>query len=145
MRRFACTVAVLVMAWAGTVDYAQGGLKNEEDFSKCMKAIGAAFGAAGKAMQSGAMADAKAEVAKAKMYLGAVEVFFKERGKADPQGLAAAAIAKAGALEAAMGGTDPAAVGAAFKEAGGACTACHTKYRDQNPETKAYSFKPGTL
>ena len=64
MRRFVMSAAVLVMMWAGTVGYAQG-LKNEDDFDKCMKAIGAAFGAANKAMQSGSMADAKAEVTKA--------------------------------------------------------------------------------
>ena len=144
MRRLAMSAAVLVMMWAGTVGYAQG-LKNEDDFDKCMKAIGAAFGAANKAMQSGSMADAKAEVTKAKAYLGAVEAFFKEKGKADPQALAAAAIAKVGALETALAGTDAAATGAAFKEAGGTCGACHAKYREQNPETKAYSIKAGTL
>lgn len=144
MRRFAICAAVLVMTWAGTVGYAQG-LKNEDDFDKCMKAIGAAFGAANKAMQSGSMADAKAEVAKVKANMGAVEAFFKERSKADPQALAAASLAKLGALETALGGTDAAAAGAAFKEAGGTCGACHSKYREQNPETKAYSFKAGTL
>ncbi|MEQ1897716.1 MAG: cytochrome c [Vicinamibacterales bacterium] len=144
MRRFVICAAVLVMAWAGTVGYAQG-LKSEDDFDKCMKAIGGFVGAANKALQSGSLADAKAEVTKAKQYMGAIEAFFKEKGKADPQGLAAAAITKLGALETALGGTDAAAAGAAFKEAGASCGACHTKYRDQDPTTKAYSFKPGTL
>lgn len=144
MKRIAVCAAVLVMTWAGAVSHAQG-LKSVEDFSKCMKAIGGAVGGASKAMQSGSMADAKAEVTKAKQYMGAVQAFFKEKGKADPAGLAGDAIAKLGALETALGGTDAAAAGAAFKEAGAACGACHNKYRDQDPTTKAFSFKPGVL
>lgn len=144
MRRVSMCVAVLAMAWASTVGYAQG-LKNEDDFAKCMKAIGGFVGAANKALQSGSLADAKAEVTKAKQYMGAIEAFFKEKRKADPQGLAAAAIVKLGALETALGGTDPAVAGAAFKEAGATCGACHTKYREQDPTTKAFSIKAGTL
>lgn len=145
MRRFLILVTVLTVAWAGSIGYAQAKLSTVEDFDKCMKAIGAAIGAANKALQSGALADAKAEVAKAKGFMGAVQAFFKDKGKADPESMAKTAVEKLTALETALGGTDAAAAGAAFKEAGGTCATCHGKLRDQDPTTKAYSFKPGVL
>lgn len=116
-----------------------------EDFDKAMKAIGAAFGATNKAIQSGAMADAKIQLAPALSLMTAVQAFWMEKVKYEPAALARDALTKMQALDKALAGTDTAAVAAAVKEVGGACGACHAKYREQDPVTKAFSIKAGTL
>ena len=147
MRRFLMCAAVIAVAWAGTLTHAQTAMKitSVDDYAKAMKAIGAGFGGANKAIQSGALADAKMGVAAAKAQMMAVQAFWVEKKKDDPAMIAKQAVEKMEALEKALGGSDQAAVMAAVKEVGGACGACHTKYRDQDPTTKAYSFKPGVL
>jgi len=40
---------------------------------------------------------------------------------------------------------DPAAVAAGVKQVGAACAACHEMYREQDPVTKAYKLKTGTV
>ncbi len=143
MRRFLMSVAVLTVAWAGSLGYAQTmRISNIDDYKKAMQAIGAAFGGANKAAQSGDVAGAKTQVATIKANMMAVQVFFKDKAKSDAEMLAKVSYDKLDAFEKALGGADQAA---AFKEAGGTCATCHAKYRDQDPTTKAYSFKPGTI
>ncbi len=59
------------------------------------------------------------------------------------------AVAKMQQLDELIGGrasaVDVTALDAAAKAVGAACGACHGKYRDQNPVTKAYTIKAGTL
>ncbi len=116
-----------------------------EDYDKAMKAIGAAFGATNKAVQSGAMADAKTQLATALTTMAAVQAFWVEKMKDDPAMIAKDSVAKMQVLDKALSGSDPAAVAPAFKDVGGTCGACHAKYREQDPATKAFSIKAGTL
>lgn len=116
-----------------------------DDYDKAMKAIGGAFGATNKAITSGAVNDAKPQLAIARSTMVAVEAFWVEKKKDDPAMLAKNALAKMDALEKTLSGGDTTAMAAAFKEVAGACGACHTKYREQDPTTKAFTMKAGTL
>lgn len=145
MRRFAICTAVLVMTMAGAVGYAQATkVTNLDEYRKAMLAVAGGFGGANKALASGAVADAKTGVANAKANMEAIHAFFVEKKKDDLAMLAKATVDKLAAVETALNG-DPATAGPAVKEVGGTCQACHAKYRDQDPATKAYSFKPGTI
>jgi len=146
MRRFLTIVAVLAMA-AGSVAYAQTKVDTPEMLDKCMKGIGASFGAVFKAVGSGAFADAKTELAKTKAYVTASQEFWVVNKKDDALQMAKDTVAKLEVLEKALSAPTPdaAAVGAAAKDAGGACAACHGKYREQDATTKAYGIKAGTI
>ena len=116
-----------------------------EDFDRAMKAMGAAFGATNKAVQSGAMADAKVQLGPALSTMMAVQAFWVARMKDDPAMIAKDAVAKMQVLDKALSGTDASAVASALKDVGGTCAACHGKYREQDPTTKAFSIKAGVL
>jgi hypothetical protein len=116
-----------------------------EDYSKAMKAIGGAFGGASKAVQSGAISDARAQVATVRATMMAIQTFWEGQKKDDPAMIAKDAVAKMDALDKALSGSDTAAAASGVKEVGGTCTACHAKYREQDPATKAFSIKAGTL
>jgi cytochrome c556 len=116
-----------------------------EDYARAMKAIGAANGSTNTALQSGAAPDAKLHLASARATMAAVEQFWVEMKKDDPAMIAKDAVAKMDALDKALSATDTAAAAAAAKEVGATCAACHGKYREQDPTTKAYIIKAGTL
>jgi hypothetical protein len=107
-KRFLVYVAV---AAAGTIGYAQTKVTNLDEYRTAMRTIGGGVGGAAKAMQSGAMADAKTGIGNAKTAMMAVETFFKDKGKSDLEMMAKDAVEKLGALETALGGTDMAAAG----------------------------------
>lgn len=116
-----------------------------EDYAKAMKAIGGAFGGTNKAVQSGALGDARAQVATVRANMAAVQAFWEDKKKDDPAMIAKDSVAKMDALDKALSGNDAATIAAGVKDAGGTCTACHAKYRDQDATTKAFSIKAGTL
>ena len=116
-----------------------------EEYVNAMKAVSAAFGAANKAIQSGAAADAKAPLANARSTMVAVQAFWVEKKKDDPATIAKDSVAKMDALEKTLSGSDGAAIAGAAKEVTGTCGACHSKYREQDPATKTYKIKAGTL
>ncbi len=116
-----------------------------EDYDRAMKAIGTAFGATSKAIQSSAMADAKKQLGPVLATMMAVQTFWVEKKKDDVAAIAKDSVTKFQALDKAIDARDTNAVAAALKDAGGTCGACHAKYREQNPETKAYAIKAGTL
>jgi cytochrome c556 len=74
------------------------------------------------------------------------ENFWAMNKKADAVKLSQDALARVTALETALSAADVTAESAlaAFKQIGGACTACHMEYRVQN-EDKTYSLRPGAI
>jgi cytochrome c556 len=134
----------MVAAWAGTVGYAQTKVTNLDEYRTAMKAVAGGFGGSIKALQSGAVADAKTGLANAKANMESIHTFFVEKKKDDLAMLAQATVDKLDAAAKALD-ADPASAGAAVKAVGGTCGACHAKYRVQDPSTKAYSFKEGSL
>lgn len=104
-----------------------------------MKMVGPAFGAVRKAVDGGAMADAKTAAATLAKAFVETEAFFKSHGKADGVELAQAARKAADALAAAA---DAEVAKAPLGELGKTCAGCHTKYRDKAADG-TYTFKPG--
>jgi cytochrome c556 len=141
MQRFAtCVVAVLVSCGAAVAVAQKATTAAELDAA--MKRIGPAQGAIGKAIQSGAFADAKTNVATIKQALQDAENFWVVNKRDDAVKMSQDAIARVTAVETALSAAapDPQAVLAALKQVGATCAACHKAYRVQD-ENKQYTLK----
>jgi cytochrome c556 len=114
-----------------------------DHFTQAMKTVGPAFAATNTAIGKGDYPDAKAYLAITRDRLATTITFWRDRKKDDAVKMLRDALAKLDALDAAMSPAtvDAALVGTRVKEAGGACQACHATYREQDPATKAYTFK----
>jgi cytochrome c556 len=106
---------------------------------KTMKAVGPAFGALRKAVDGGAMADAKTHAETLSKAFVETEAFFKSHSKADGVEWAQTATRAADAIAAAATAD---AAKAPTGELTKTCTGCHAKYRDRAADG-AYNFKPG--
>ena len=145
MHRFLSCCTALIIACAGTIALAQK-VTTPDDLDKAMKRIAPAQGAANKAIQSMAWADAKAQVAIVKQSLADTEAFWTSHKKDDAVKMLKDSIAKVAAVEEALSAPAPdqQAVLAAFKAVGGTCGACHKTYRVQD-ENMQYILKPGSV
>jgi hypothetical protein len=115
------------------------------EYAAAMKSLGSALGAINKWILSGAANDARSQTAQARATMQAIEGFWADRKKDEPAMLARTTLEKVDALDEALAGGETAEMQAGFKELATACGACHMKYREQDPATKAFSIKPGTL
>jgi len=145
MRRILTIATAAMIAVAGSVLVAQK-VTNPTELDAAMKKIGAAQGAAGKAIQSSNFADAKAQVAIVKQTLTDAENLWVTNKKDDAIAFSKDSIAKVTAVEQALAAPAPdqQAVLAAYKQVGATCGACHKTYRVQN-ENMEYILKPGSL
>jgi cytochrome c556 len=145
MRRIFTIATAIMISVAGSVLVAQK-VTTPAELDTAMKKIGAAQGAAAKAMQSGNFADAKAQVAIVKATLADAENFWVMHKKDDAIAMSKDAVAKVAAVEQALSAATPDQQGvlAAQKMVGGSCAACHKTYRAQD-ENMQYILKPGTI
>ena len=90
---------------------------------------------------------AKAQLTRAREQLAITITFWRDRQKADAVGMLRTALTAMDSLDAALGAerVDAAVVRAASARVDTACNACHAVYRDQDPITKAYRLKPGSV
>ena len=105
MRRIAVMVGALAL---GAAVMTGTGVRAEQAqdpavIDKTMKAVGPAFGALRKAVDGGAMADAKASATTLSKAFADTETFFKSHGKADGVEMAQAGKKAADAIAAAIG------------------------------------------
>ncbi len=145
MRRFLSFAAALAIFGVAVVSAQK---PDPAMLDAAMKRVGANFGAIGKAAKSGDFATAKASATTVKTAFEEAHTFWKATGKADAITMAADAVAKATALEAALSAAtpDPVAVAGAQKELQGTCGACHKQFRDTDGATPpTYTLKPGTI
>lgn len=140
-------VPALALAWTcavGVAVTAQQKVTTPEQLDKVMKAVQQANQPVGKAIGSGAFADAKKGLATVKENIIASRSFWIENKKDDAVKLNEESVAKIEALEKLLSAepVDGAAAAAAMKEVGGSCRACHMKYRATDAENN-YILKPG--
>jgi cytochrome c556 len=145
MRRFVATAVALCVIAGGAVLVAQNAVTTVEDLDKTMKKA-SAFRQVDKAVQSNNAADAKAQLAVVKAAVAESQSFWVTHKKDDAVKMNKESLAKLEALEQVLsaGTLDVAAATAAFKEAGGACRACHQQYRVED-EKNQYHLKPGSV
>ncbi len=145
MRRFVASAMAVCVIAGGAALVAQNPVTTAEDLDKVMKKA-SAFRQVDKAVQSNNAADAKAQLAVVKAAVAESQSFWVTHKKDDAVKMNKESLAKRDALEKVLsaGTLDVAAATAAFKEAGGACRACHQQYRVED-EKNQYHLKPGSV
>jgi cytochrome c556 len=146
MRRFlGCAAAVLAVL--GAVASAQSKITTVEEHAKLMKSNAQSFGAANKAIGSGAYADARTQLATLRQNFMTLETFWVEKKRDDAVGIVKDGLMRLGALDKMLSAAtvDQMAAQAAAKEFGGAtCAACHKQYREGDAQS-GFRFRPGIM
>jgi cytochrome c556 len=124
---------------------AQSTVTTAEELDKVMKKA-SAFRQVDKAVQSNNAADAKAQLAIVKAAVQESQSFWVTHKKDDALKMNKESLEKLDALEKVLsaGTLDTSAATAAFKQAGGACRACHQQYRIEDDKNE-YHLKPGSV
>ena len=119
----------------------------QEKFEENMQAAGRNYAAVSSLISAADYEAAKAQLTRAREQLAITITFWREQQKTDAVGMLRSAVASLDSLDDVLSAApiDPAAVRGAAQQADAACTACHTVYRDQDPATKAYRLKPGSI
>jgi cytochrome c556 len=116
-----------------------------DNFVTTMKTVGRNFNGVNQSISKSDFETAKAQLVRSREQLAITITFWRDRQKEDAIRMLKDSLAKMDALDTALSAEqiDAAAVGAKVKEISGACQACHTEYREQDPATKAYRLKAG--
>jgi len=143
MRRLLSCALVVTLA---SVVVAAQKVTTPEGLDAAMKKIAPAQAATNKAIQAGAWADAKTQVAIVKQALLDTEAFWAATKKADAIAMLKDSVAKVTAVEQALNAPTPdqQAVLAAFKQVGATCAGCHKQYREQDANQQ-YRIKAGSI
>jgi cytochrome c556 len=144
MRRF--LTYVVAVALLGTAAVSAQKATTPADLDAAMKKVAQNGAIVGKSVKSGDFAAAKVAIAAVKAALMDAENFWVINKKDDAVAMSKDAIAKVTATEALISAAtpDPVAIAAAQKEQGGACTACHKQYREQDANQQ-YQLKAGAI
>ncbi len=152
MRRFTLCSTVAMVAFAGAIALAQAPAKiaTLADHAALMKSNAQANGAIGKALGSGAFADARTQLTTLRTNLTTLRTFWMEKknvaASADAVKIINDGLGRAEALDKLLAAPAPdqMAAQAAAKEMGGnTCGACHKMMRDGDA-TAGFSFRAGT-
>ena len=110
-----------------------------------MKTIGLAFTLARSAIDKNSAENAKDYLVRARDQLATTITFWRDRKNDDAVATLRETLKKMDALDAAMSTDSPDMKAAATLAASvnQSCEACHAKYREQDPATKAYRVKAG--
>jgi hypothetical protein len=118
-----------------------------EKFVENMQTAGRNYAAVTDLVGSADYESAKAQLTRAREQLATTITFWRDRQKADAVAMLRAALDAMDRLDAALGAerVDAAVIREASARVDTACNACHGVYRDQDPVTKAYRLKPGSV
>jgi mono/diheme cytochrome c family protein len=146
MRRFVITATVFTIVGLGAVTIAQTKITTAEEYQKIMKAAVSGFQGANKAVGSGALADAKAQIALARPNFVILNDFWSSGKTADAAGLMKDLMTNLDAADKLLAAPTPdaMAVQASLKMAQQSCGACHKLYREGDQQT-GYKIKAGVL
>jgi hypothetical protein len=116
-----------------------------DHLDEAMKTIGLAFTLARSAIDKNSAENAKDYLVRARDQLATSITFWRDRNNDDAVATLRETLKKMDALDAAMSTDTPDMKAAAMLAASvnQSCEACHTKYREQDPATKAYRVKAG--
>ena len=144
MRRFITYAMVILLTGSATLVAQKA--TTPELLDKAMKRIPPAQGAMGKAIQSGAYADARKQLDLIEAALRDAHNFWVVNKKNDAIKMSDDSISKAQALGKLLAAPAPdkQAVQGAFKTFVGTCAACHTQFRAQDANQQ-YIIKPGSI
>jgi hypothetical protein len=117
------------------------------NFVDTMKTVGVNFAAVNAAVANKDFATAKAQLIRSRERLALTITFWRDRKKDDEVRILRDALARMDDLDALLSANpiDATAAGAAVKQIGANCQACHAANREQDPSTHAYRFKPGLV
>ena len=118
-----------------------------EKFVENMQAAGRSYTAVTKLAGGGDYESAKAQLTRAREQLAITITFWRDRKRNDAEKMLRNALGNMDNLDAVLGAVrvEAATVRAAMEQVDKACSACHAAYRDQDPVTKAYRLKPGSI
>ena len=140
----ACSLFALTAGLAAQAAYP---IFTPDDFARTMKTVGQNFGAISPALATGDFESAKARAIRAREQLATTITFWRNSKRDDAVRTLRAATATLDELDTVLSKetVDKDAASALVKQASGACGACHAQYREQDPATKAYRLKPGSV
>jgi cytochrome c556 len=140
-------LALSTIAAAATAQQSEYPIYTQDDFVKTMKSVGQNFGAINTALTANDFEEAKGRVVRSREQLATTVTFWRKNKKEDAIKMWRAAISKMDELDTALSAenVDKDAAAALVKQVGAACGACHAQYREQDPATKVYRLKPGSV
>ncbi len=119
----------------------------EEKFIENMQTAGRNYAAVTDLLARSEYDPAKAQLTRAREQLAITITFWRDKKKDDAVKLLRDALLRMDDLDAALSTEtiQSSEINAASQRVSVACEACHALYRDQNPTTKSYRIKPGSV
>lgn len=112
-----------------------------------MKTMGRNFAGANDSIAKGDFETAKSQLIRAREQLAVSITFWRDNKKDDAIAVLRETLKKFDDVDTALSAekVDAPAVTALARQIGAGCQTCHSKYRDQDPATKQFRVKPGTV
>jgi hypothetical protein len=143
----AFSVVILVATLARASNQVKYPIYTPENFVAAMQNVGLNFPAVNAALAEKNFPQAKAHLVRTRERLALTITFWRDRNKEDAIKILRESLAKMDALDGVLSKdpVDATAANALAKEIGATCQSCHAAYREQDPGTRAYRFKPGLV
>ena len=118
-----------------------------EEFDAAMKATGLAFELVQRALKKNDVGDAKDFLSRSRELLTTTIVFWRQRKEDDAVKMLRTALKAMDDLDASLsaGSDDTTVRNLGVTRVAAACEACHEVYREQDPATKDYRLKAGSV
>lgn len=149
MRILTLPVSVLLLIPLGAAGAAQKRYPvfTPENFINNMQLLGRNFGAVNASLAKNDFENAKAQLARSRELLAITITFWRDQKKDDAIKILRDTLARMDDLDTALSAEkiDAVAATALDKRIDAGCETCHSMYREQDPETKGYRFKKGSV
>jgi hypothetical protein len=118
-----------------------------DHLDQAMKTVGLAYGLTRSAIDKKDTTNAKDYLVRARDQLATTITFWRDRKRDDAIAILRETLKKMDALDAEMSveTVNMSAVSALAASVGASCEACHTKYREQDPATKAFRVRADAI
>jgi len=152
LRRATLSIVALLIAGAGVWASAQTEKKpypifTLEQYANMMKTAGRNFGGVTVSVSKGEWETAKEQLTRTREQIAITVTFWKDNKKEDALRMLRTTLNKMDELDVALSAEKVNAEQARdlARQINAACQACHQVYRDQDPATKAFRLKPGSV